>query len=378
MYLFILSDPFFDQQFLDNPVRAYVWFVCILLAGFTFKRIISKFITRQLFRLGGKYTVGVGVDKFVELQMQPFNLFVMLLIVYLAFDRLEYPYSWHLVPREVFGIKMIIFKAFAIGLTLAVTWMFLRLTDYFGLILRHRAERTLTRSDDQLVPFIRDSIKLVILFFSFLFMLGSIFEFNVASLLAGLGIGGLAVALAAKESLENLLGSITIFLDKPFVIGDLIRIGSITGHVETIGFRSTRIRTQEKTFVTLPNKKVVDDGVENLTLRNLYRARFSIGITYESNPGQLKNIIAEIKKLFEEENMIGGESSVHFDNIGTSSLDLLVQYFVKTSDPGEFIKIKERINFRLLEIVNANGASFAYPTNRVFFENMKNEMENMK
>jgi len=373
MHLFIMSDPFFDRQFLENPVRGYVWFVIILLAGFISKRLISKFLSHQLYRLCKKYTKGVGVDKFVELLMAPFNFFIMLLILYLAFDRLEYPYSWHLVPRDIFGFKMIVFKSFAIILTLSISWIFLRLADYFGLMLLYRAERTLTKSDDQLVPFIRDCIKIFILLFTILFMLGSIFEFNVASLLAGLGIGGLAVALAAKESLENLLGSITIFMDKPFVIGDLIKIENITGHVEKIGFRSTRIRTQEKTFVTMPNKKLMSDGVENLTLRNLYRARFTLTISYDTKPEQMQNILSEIRKLMEEENMIGGESTVHFDSINNYSLDILVSYFVKTAELQEYIQVKERINFSLLNIVYGCGATFAYPTNRILMEKINTE-----
>src|SRR6185369_10292037 len=125
---------------------------------------------------------------------------------------------------------------------------------------------------DQLVPFLREAIKIIIGVFSFFFILGAVFHINIASLIAGLGIGGLAFALAAKETLENLLGSFTIFLDKPFVVGDVVKVGSAEGTIENIGFRSTRIRTLEKTLLTVPNKKMVDAELDNLTERVVRRA----------------------------------------------------------------------------------------------------------
>lgn len=378
MHLFIFQDPFFDQLFFENPIENYLWFFLILIVGFVTKRFISIFLTRQLFRICKKYSTGVGPEKFLSLLMAPFNLFVMLVIFYLAFSRLEYPASWNLAPGEVFGIKMIVYKVYLIWVVVSITWIFLRSTDYFGLILLHRASLTESKSDDQLVPFIKESIKIVIGMLSLFFILGSIFQVNVASLIAGLGLGGLAVALAAKESIENLLGSFTIFLDKPFTIGDLVKIDKTTGHVEKIGFRSTRLRTQDKTFVTIPNKKMVDAELENLTLRNHFRVVFSIGLTYEADSGSIKNITEAIRDLLKRDTMLTEDHVVRFTEFNTSSLDILVVYFVKTSDWETYLEIRERINFELLDIIKKSGCSFAYQTQRIMVEQFNETERNKK
>ena len=117
---------------------------------------------------------------------------------------------------------------------------------------------------------------------------------NIIALTTGLGIGGIALAMASKESLENLLGSFTIFLDQPFTVGDTVTVGSITGTVEKVGFRSTRIRTFDKSIVTVPNKKMIDAELDNLGMRPVRRVKFNIGLTYETSIEQMKLIVADI------------------------------------------------------------------------------------
>jgi MscS family membrane protein len=234
----------------------------------------------------------------------------------------------------------------------------------------YRASLTESKSDDQLVPFVKESIKVIIVIFSVFFMLGAIFKLNIASLIAGLGIGGLAIALAAKESLENLLGSFTIFLDKPFIIGDLIRINGIEGNVEKIGFRSTRIRTLEKSFVTVPNKKLVDTELDNLSLRIQRRAKFSIGLTYDTKATQFKNIISEIQAYIEKHpHVLPNETRVRLHEFDASSLNIMVLYFVDTLEYDTYLDVREDINYKIIEIVENNGALFAYPTTTVIMKN---------
>jgi|GEM_PF-36579 len=373
MHLFILSHPVFAKEFLGNPVESYVWLVVIILTGIVFKHIISRFLTRLLYRICAKYSSGVGPEKFVELLMAPFNMFIMLVIFYLAFDRMVYPNEWNLAPKEVFGFKMVIFKTFLILIAISITWIFLRLTDYFGLILFHRASLTYTKTDDQLVPFIKESIKIVIALFGLLFILGSIFQVNVASIIAGLGIGGIAVALAAKESLENLLGSVTIFLDKPFTMGDLIRIDKVTGHVEKIGFRSTRIRTQEKTFVTVPNKTVIASGVENMTLRNLFRAKFLLNLSYASTPDQINGLISDIRSYLEKRELVEPNAGVFLSGFSPTSIDIAIQFLVRAVEWEDYMAVKEDVNFRLMEMMARHGCSFANATTQIIFEDPMDE-----
>jgi MscS family membrane protein len=295
--------------------------------------------------------------------------FILLISIYIAVQYLNFPAAWNLAPVGQFGLKMVLYRGFQIAIIFSLTWILLRLIDFFGLVLMFRASLTETKTDDQLVPFVKESIKVIILIFSMFFILGAVFKLNVASLIAGLGIGGLAIALAAKESLENLLGSFTIFLDKPFIIGDLIKVGSVEGNVEKIGFRSTRIRTLEKSFVTVPNKKLVDTELDNLSLRTQRRVRFDLGLTYETRIDQYKNIIAEIQNYIDaHSHTLKGETRVRLHSFGDSSVNIMVLYFVDTTEYDIYLNVRQEINYKIMEIVENNGSSFAYPTTSVLMK----------
>ena len=260
---------------------------------------------------------------------------------------------------------MVIWRIYQMLVIFSITWFFLRVVDFCGLILVYRASKTESRVDDQLIHFFKDGLKIFIVILSFFFMLAAVFKVNIVTLIGGLGIGGLAVALAAKESLENLFGSFTIFLDKPFIVGDHVKIGVISGHVEKIGLRSTRIRTLDKSIVTVPNKKMVDAETENITERTFWRCLLNLGLVYSTSAADLKKIISEIKQLLDAHPKIREGSSVNFDNLGSSAIGLLIVYFVRTSDGDEYMEVKEEINFRIMEIVRANNSDFAFPTTSV-------------
>lgn len=355
------------RTFLGNTLENFCWFAGIILVGLIFQRLLSKLLTLFVFKFLQKYSKGVGYDKLLVLLKKPMGIFILLLSVYFAFDRLSFPTEWNLVSIDNFGLRLIVYRSFQILLISTVTWILLRVIDFFGLVLMFRASLTESKTDDQLVPFLIESIKVIVVILSIFFTFGAVFKLNVASLIAGLGIGGLAIALAAKESLENLLGSFTIFLDKPFVIGDLIQVGTVMGNVEKIGFRSTRIRTLEKSYVTLPNKKLVDGELDNLTLRTQRRARFNIGLTYETKPEQLKNIISEIQNFIDKHShTLHGETRVLFHDFDSTSINIMVLYFVDTMEYDVYLNVRQEINYKIIEIVSKNAASFAYPTQTVY------------
>lgn len=358
---------FFQRSILGNTLENIAWFLGIILLGLVFQRLLSKAISFFVFKFLQKYSVGVSFDKFLSLLKKPMGYFILVLAIYIGSNQLSFPGEWHLATADQFGLRMVMYRGFQIIVIVNITWLLLRVADFFGLILLYRASLTETKSDDQLVPFVKESIKVIILIFSLFFILGSVFKLNIASLIAGLGIGGLAVALAAKESLENLLGSFTIFLDKPFVIGDLINIGAVEGTVEKIGFRSTRIRTVEKTYVTVPNKKLVDTELDNLSLRTLRRAKFNIGLTYETKPSQFKKIIDEIHRFVEAHpHTVNGETKVRLFEFGDSSINVMILYFVDTMDLDVYLSVREEINYKIMEIVEANDSGFAYPTQTLY------------
>lgn len=361
---------FLQRTILGNSIENICWFVGVIVVGLIFQRLLSKLLTFFVFKFLQKYSVGVGYDKLLTLLKKPMGILIMLLAVYIGLNYLSFPAEWHMAGMERFGLRLVLYRSFQIGIIVTVTWIILRVVDFFGLVLLYRASLTESKADDQLVPFIKESVKVIVMIFSVFFILGAVFKLNIASLIAGLGIGGLAIALAAKESLENLLGSFTIFLDKPFVIGDLIRVGGVEGHVEKIGFRSTRIRTLEKTFVTVPNKKLVDSELDNLSLRTWRRAKFNIGLTFQSKPAQLKKIVEEIQQYIEgHAHTINGETRVKMHEFDPSAISIMVIYYVDTMEYDVYLDVRQEINYKILDIVESNGCNFAYPTQTVFVKN---------
>lgn len=352
-----------------NTAENFGWFFGILLVGLLFKKVLSLWSSRVLFRLVKHYCEGIPVQSFTELLAKPINYFILLVFVYLAFDRLHFPSEWNLVPPSQFGLKMIISRLYHAGAIIMSTWVILRLVDFFSLVLLQKASLTESKADDQIVVFVKEGTKVIIGIFSFFVMLGSVFNANIGSILAGLGIGGLAFALAAKETLENLLGSFTIFMDKPFLLGDYVKVGNVTGHVEKIGFRSTRIRTLEKSYVTVPNKKMVDAETENLSMRTSRRANFTIGLTYSTTGEQIRKIISEIRSLILSNSLAKkDELDVLFTSFGTSALEITIDYYLLTTSNSEFLREKESINFGIMKIISDNGCSVALPSTTVYLQ----------
>lgn len=190
--------------------------------------------------------------------------------------------------------------------------------------------------------------------------------FQVASLLAGLGIGGIALALAAQKTVENLFGSVAIGVDQPFRVGDFVKIEDFTGTVEAIGMRSTRIRTLDRTLVTLPNGKLADTRSETFAVRDRCRLLANLGLVYGTTAGQLRAVIAGIDGALRAQPKLWPEgASVRFTAFAESALNVEVVAWFDTTDWGEFTRIREELFLQFMEIVEREGSSFAFPTRTV-------------
>jgi len=366
----MLIKELFQRTFLGNTLESYCWFVGIILLGVLFKRLLSKLLALCVFKFLQKYSKGIGYDRLLLLLKKPLGLLILLTTFYLAFDRIHFPEEWNLVAIEQFGLRLILMRLFQIMIVINITWIVLRVIDFLALVLSLKAASTETKTDDQIVPFIKDAAKVVVSIFSLFFILGAIFQLNVASLIAGLGIGGLAVALAAKESLENLLGSFTIFLDKPFVIGDLIKVGNIEGTVEKIGFRSTRIRTAEKSYVTVPNKKMVDSELDNLSMRMQRLVKFNLGLAYGTSAKKVTNIINDIQMTLDSNPIIiRDETLIKLHNFNDTGIVLLVSYTVDSSEYKVYLSVRQEMNLKIMEIIEKHGSGFAHTSLDMFLAN---------
>ena len=199
-------------------------------------------------------------------------------------------------------------------------------------------------------------------------VLSNVFNVNITALATGLGIGGIAIAMASKESLENLLVHLQFSLINPFTVGDIVNVGNITGLVEKVGFRSTRIRTFDKSLVSVPNKKMVDAELDNLGKRNVRRVKFYLGLTYDTQIDQIKKIVSEIEILIKNHKLTTENCMVKFQEFGASSLDILIVYFVNSPDWEDLTNVKQEINFEIMNIVKSNNSDFAFPSTTVYLE----------
>lgn len=365
-----LTADFLTQIYFGNTIQQYLWFAGILLFGFAFVRFISKVLSRLLFKLFKKFASEVKGEKFVELLLKPIELLLTVSIIYVAINHLTYPLQEVVFNRKNNAILYIdiIDKLFVLFAIISLNWIVLRIIDFVALVLAYKASLTESKSDDQLVPFIRELFKILAIIVGAFVVLGMVFEINVLTLITGLGIGGIAVALAAKDSLENLFGSFTIFLDKPFVVGDLVKVDGIEGTIEKVGFRSTQIRSMDKSIITVPNKKMIDSALENLTLRNFRRVKFTLALTYETTPEQIKLITDDINKLINNHPNIKEESIAIFEEFGDYSLNLMVLYFIEMMDYYPYLQIKEDINYQITKIIYKHGSNFAYPTRTIIHQ----------
>jgi MscS family membrane protein len=193
--------------------------------------------------------------------------------------------------------------------------------------------------------------------------------FPAYSVLAGLGVGGLAVALAARDSLANLLGSMLIMIEKPFRVGHYVRVSGTEGTVEDVGFRSTRIRTPDNSLISIPSNNVVNATVENFSLRAMRRQRFFIQVTYDTPRAKLEALVAEIKQLIADHPLTNKTNfHVRFNDFGESSLNILVYFYLEATDYATELEGREEILLRIMDLASGLGIEFAFPTRTLLIE----------
>jgi len=265
------------------------------------------------------------------------------------------------VPVEAFvGASA---RALVLG---AITWLLLRLVNVVAEVIEQRLE---TRGQESAVPLVspgRKVVKGVIFLIAFVAVLDN-FGFNVTALVAGLGVGGIAVALAAQKSIENLFGGVMLYADRPVRVGEFCRFGDQVGTVEEIGMRSTRVRTLDRTIVTVPNAEFSSLQIENFARRDFIRLFAMLGLRYETTPEQLRHLLVEIRRLLYAHPMVSNDPArIRFVGFGAYSLDLEIFAYVTTSDWAEFLGVREDVFLRIMDLVEASGTGFAFPSQTLY------------
>ncbi len=355
--------PFLHHEILGKSLSQYLMAGIILLVGGTLRRLLSRLLSKVLFRLTKRYTAGVSEAELHQLLIQPLAVLLLLVTLYVAFGVLRYPLPPGAVPGLEPWPKVLLLRTFLLGFIATVTVVVLRLVDFALLVVQRRNELRVMagtgRLDNQFLPFAKDLFKVLVIVIGVMVVLGEVFGVNVTALVGGLGIGGLAVAFAAKESLENLIASFTIFLDQPFGVGDLVKAGDISGTVEKIGFRSTRLRTAERSYLTVPNKSLIDKPLDNLSLRTSRRVGFTLIFDQKTTSAQLHAIIADAIAALQAHPLVNHDVQMKFNALTPAGKEVSVQYFVETTSYDEYIDVKEDLNYRLVEVVEQHGGIFA-------------------
>ena len=254
-----------------------------------------------------------------------------------------------------------------VGLWIAGLLLALRLVNVGARVAASWADKTHSRLDDQAIPLIRQASQLLLIVIGVLYIADAI-GFDVWKLAAGVGIGGLAFALAAQDTVANLFGSINIFLDRPFQIGDWVQIGAVEGVVEEVGFRSTRVRTFYNSLVTIPNSQITSANVDNLGVRPRRRIKLVLGVTYDTPPDLIQAFVEGIRAVLAAHPVVQRTYEVHVNNFGPSSIDILVYYHVVTDSWSEELDTRAKNMLEFMRVANALGVSFAFPSTSLYVE----------
>ncbi len=258
---------------------------------------------------------------------------------------------------------------------ISVVWLGFRLVDVLTDWLGEKADKTDTKLDDQLVPMLRKVLKVFTAVIGFIFILQNL-NVNVGSLLAGLGLGGLAFALAAKDSISNVFGSIVIFVDKPFQIGDWVVIGSVEGVVEEVGFRTTRVRTFYNSLVTVPNQQMTNVSIDNYGMRRYRRYKTTLGLTYDTPPEKMQAFCEGIRAIISGlPGMRKDSYLVEFHGFGDSGLLVFIYCFMEVPDWAAELRTRTNLNLEILRLADRLAVSFAFPTQTLHVETRAKETE---
>ena len=340
----------FNVKSSGNTTSHYVISVLFLASAFLLRRFVTTIIFNQLKKLAAKTETTLD-DKLFPAMEAPVATFVMVTGIFAALKVLKLSES---ADRSIgYGST--------VAFSLVIFWGLLRA---FDAIIDHAAEiaREKQMGIAAFMPWIKKSLVALFVVVGSLMTIQSL-GYNVSTILQGLGIGGLAFALAAQDTIANLFGSIVVAIDQPFKIGETVKIGSHTGTVEDIGLRSTKIRLVDKSLVVMPNKMVSSEAIVNLSRFTQRRVEQVLGLNSDTTPAQLEALVEEIRGLLLADAEIDPASvMVYFRDFNTSSLDVWVVYVSRDPDAKKSFALKQRMNLAIMRAVAARGLTFAFPT----------------
>ncbi|MBQ0014517.1 MAG: mechanosensitive ion channel family protein [Clostridia bacterium] len=342
-------------NYVSNNYIQMILGVIVIILFLLFRKWLSRNISNIFTKIfKNNLVIGAGIRTSVQ---GPLKSFFFIFGFYLGFLIMGFP-----APVVDF-----INKIFRISNIVLITWALVNFTPFITSTVI-KMEETNKRANAVAIKFIANVLKVIIISLAVVVIISEL-GYNITGLITGLGLGGLTFSLAAQSTASNLFAGFSIVADKPFDVGDYIVTPSLEGTVEDITMRSTRVRTVADTVVVIPNSKLVDEPITNATRMNKRYVDMTIGLTYDADAATLRNVIEDIKSMLEAHLEIQQDRIlVAFKGFGDSSQDIRILYFTKTTALDPSLRVQEDINFKIKDIVEKNGASFAFPSVSIYEE----------
>jgi MscS family membrane protein len=330
------------DSFLDIEAWQYLGFVIFLFGSLLIYKLFSWIFGYFIVRIIAIFNYKHLADRYIKPVARPLSLLFVVVLFWIFLPLLEFPGNLMLIFSYIYGLLVPL-------LFIIVGYRFINLiTDIMSIFV----SKTSTRLDENLFPLARKILKIVIIIFGIMYLLQNI-GLNITPIVAGVSIGGLAFALAAQETIKNLFGSITLFADKPFDVGDWIIFDKIEGTVEEIGIRSTRIRTFSKSLISIPNGKLADMVIDNMGKRNQRRFSSKLSVPYTTAPETIEKFIESIKKFIIAHEFVSKDFiEVRLFDMGESSLQILIYCFLNLDDWDSELTAREEIISEIIKIAH--------------------------
>jgi MscS family membrane protein len=343
-------------QHIGIIILAFISFLIHKVFTLVFERLIINFLQRSGYK--------AVAEKYVLPVARPLSIFFVILLLVILVPVLQLP---------AFTSRYIILTLKA-ALPLFGTIVFYRMVNIISYYLTKLADKTESTLDDQLVPLIRKTLKAFVVVVGSLFILQNL-NVPIIPLLTGLSIGGLAFALAAQDTIKNFFGSLMIFIDKPFQIGDWITSEDVDGTVEEVGFRSTRIRSFRNSVYYIPNGKLADRTIDNHGLRRYRRFYTTLSLTYDTPPDLIEIFVDGLKKIVDTYPTTRKDFyQIHFNDMGESSLNIMFYIFFEVPDWSDELQARHEVLMMVLRLADKLGINFAFPTRTLHMENFPGKM----
>jgi MscS family membrane protein len=347
-----------EQQFFNNSVQTYIIIIAIILVAFILKRFVSRFLAGLIYTWIDKKNNSELRKSHVHRLVVPIEQFLIYLVAVVALYELHFPESWNIHLFKL-TLQQVVESGVKFFLILLFIRVCLRTLEFISIVLEEKAKLTKDQTDDQLILFFRDFLKVILYIIGFLLILHYVFNENIGNLVTSLSIVGAAVALSMRESLENIIASFIIFFDKPFTVGDLVKVNNFTGSIEKIGLRSTRIRTQDKTYISVPNKQMVDTIVDNISLRTERKIEMDLQLSVNTSEEKLAGFAQFLRDEIAKESSVLNQI-VFISDAGKQFHVIHVECFISMdASLASFQMLREKFNLAAISYANQFQINFA-------------------